>query len=278
MPFALSSPNLPRYETLATVQGHERIIASEFEIALYAPKVAQAARPGQFVEVLFGENYAPLIRRPFSVFRVDREAGTFSILYVARGAFTSGLSRKRVGDTISVLGPLGNPFQWEGRPRPLLIAGGIGAPPILFLAREMRRTGETPQRISVINAARTRDLLVGMGEFEALNVSLCAVTEDGSLGRAGRALDPLLEEAQRGEPFALYACGPMPLLKAVCGVALQWGLPCQVSVETSMPCGIGLCYGCAIPVQDDSAPQGFAYARACREGPVFEARDLIWEG
>jgi dihydroorotate dehydrogenase electron transfer subunit len=269
--------SLARFEVEAPVVAHECVIGAEFEIVLSAPEVASVAQPGQFVELLFGENFSPLIRRPFSLFRVDREAGTFSILYVARGSFTSGLKRKQVGDRVSLLGPLGNPFQVVSALPALLIAGGIGAPPLLFLAREI--CGSASQSsLHVINAARNRDLLVGMGEFAALGVGLTAVTEDGSYGVQGRATDLLRARLEAGERWAIYSCGPMPMLRAIGEIAQEYDLPCQLSVETAMPCGIGFCFGCAIPVLDTVEPGGFRYARACVEGPVFEARTLLWKG
>jgi dihydroorotate dehydrogenase electron transfer subunit len=276
-----------RYELDAPVVTHARVVGNEFEIVFYAPEVAQAARPGQFLELLFGESYAPLVRRPFSLYRVDRETGTFSVLYMARGSFTSGLAQKRVGDVVSLLGPLGRPFTWppEPRVRHILIAGGIGAPPIYFLAREITREraqrGEETASVLVINGARTHEMLVGMIEFGGLNILLHPITEDGSHGRRGlttELLSALLDEDEPGAPPThLYACGSMPMLKAVSAIALARDLPCQVSIETSMPCGIGLCSGCAVPVRDSAAPDGFAYALACADGPVFEARDLLWE-
>jgi dihydroorotate dehydrogenase electron transfer subunit len=277
----------PRYELEARILAHEKVIGYEHEIIFHAPAIAQAARPGQFVELLFGDNYAPLVRRPFSLYRVDREAGAFSILYLARGSFTTGLAQKRVGDVVSLLGPLGTPFAWPAAPgtRHILLAGGIGVPPIYFLAQEIGRDlaarGEDPGNIVIINGARTKDLLVGLVEFGKLASSLIAVTDDGSHGQRGLATE-ILTGLLDAEPDAcaatqLYACGPMPMLRAVCQVALARKLPCQVSVETSMPCGIGTCQGCAIKVRDESAPDGFRYALACTDGPIFEARTLLWE-
>ena len=271
----------PFYEVEALVVSHERVVGAEYEIVFHAPAIAESARAGQFVEVLFGEGYAPLVRRPFSIFRANRDAGTCSILYVARGSFTSALARKQVSDRLSVVGPLGNRFQWElrGGSQPVLIAGGIGAPPITFLAREMCE-GESSlkYRPVVINAAKTRDLLVGQVEFGALEVSLHAITEDGSHGRQGRATELLREIVYNAKaPLALYACGPMPLLKAISDIAQEFALPCQVSVETPMPCGIGVCNSCAIAVHDLHTQQTRT-VRACWEGPVFEASNLVWEG
>lgn len=278
----LSLPRTPSpfYETEALVVSHERIFEAEREIAFYAPEIANSARAGQFLAVLFGDNFAPLVRRPFSIFKVNRETGTCSILYIARGSFTSALAQKQVGDRLSVIGALGNRFQWERNENrvPVLIAGGVGAPPIAFLAREICENAslQCPRPI-VINAAKTRELLAGMDEFGALGVALHPVTEDGSLGRKGRAPELLRELLQNADaPLALYACGPMPLLRAIRDLALEFAAPCQVSIETPMPCGVGVCQSCAVAVCDSGSPQP-RYVRACYEGPVFEASDIVWE-
>jgi dihydroorotate dehydrogenase electron transfer subunit len=279
----------PRYELEARIVAHEQILANEYEMVCYAPPIARSAQPGQFLELLFGANYAPLVRRPFSLYRVDRGAGTCSILYRTRGTFTVGLAQKQVGDSLSMLGPLGKPFTWSSAPgtRHILIAGGVGAPPLYFLAREIRldliERGDADSSVIVINGARTKDLLVGLREFGDLDVELFITTDDGSHGQRGlttELLTALLDagnESNTPPATQIYTCGPAPMLRAVAQVALARALPCQVSVETSMPCGIGTCQGCAIPIRDEAAPDGCAYALACWDGPVFEACDLLWE-
>jgi dihydroorotate dehydrogenase electron transfer subunit len=270
----------PRFDAEARVLSHERIIGQEFEIVFEAPDIASAAQPGQFLELLFGDSYAPLLRRPFSLYRVDRAAGTCSVLYLARGAFTSGLAQKRPGDRVSLLGPLGRPYRWQTGEtgRHILIAGGIGAPPLYFLAHELSRTeGIDPGQVVVVNAARTRDLLVGMTEFGNLNIVLQAVTDDGTQGARGLAtelLTRLLDED--ASPAYLYSCGPMPMLRAVGEIALERGVPCQLSIETSMPCGIGLCQGCVVSLHAPHLPERSRNALACVEGPVFDAHLLRW--
>jgi dihydroorotate dehydrogenase electron transfer subunit len=157
----------------------------------------------------------------------------------------------------------------------------MGAPPIYFLAREMCAASEpgSPARsVTVVNAARTRELLIGLAEFEALDATLHFVTDDGSHGRRGVApelLALLLDEASAGaEAPQVYACGPMAMLRALAEVALARSVPCQVSVETSMPCGTGVCQGCAVRVRSESGEP--RYALACVDGPVFDARTLTW--
>lgn len=259
---------------------HEHIIGQEFEIVFEAPDIAKTAQPGQFLELLFGDNYAPLLRRPFSLYRVDRAAGTCSVLYLARGSFTSGLAQKRPGDRVSLLGPLGRPYRWNAGEvgRHILIAGGIGAPPLYFLAHELSRTaGIDPAQVFVVNAARTRDLLVGMTEFGNLNIVLQAVTDDGSHGTRGLATEMLTRLLDEDPvPTHLYSCGPMPMLRAIGDIAAARGLPCQLSIETSMPCGIGLCGGCVVLLHAPTLSEGSRGALACVEGPVFDAHLLRW--
>ncbi len=271
----------PRVDFEAEVLSHERIIGQEFEIVFAAPEIASVAQPGQFLELLFGENYAPLLRRPFSLYRVDREAGTCSVLYLARGSFTSGLAQKRAGDRVSLLGPLGRPYRWQAGEtgRHILIAGGIGAPPLYFLANRLSQTpGIDPSQVVVVIAARTRDLLVGMTEFGNLNIVLQAVTDDGSEGSRGLATELLtrLLDEDPVTPTHLYSCGPMPMLRAVGEIALARNVPCQLSIETSMPCGIGLCQGCVVTLNAPHLPEGSRNALACVEGPVFDAHLLRW--
>ncbi len=272
-----------RYDVCAPVVAHNCIVGNEFEIFFHAPQIAASARPGQFMELQVGDPRNPLERRPFSICRVDPASGTVSVLYLARGSFTSELARKEAGDTVWLIGPLGRPFTWSVDPeaRHLLIAGGIGAPPLTFLARALCAGGAGPERVIVLNGARTQELLVGMVEFGELPVSLYPVTDDGSHGARGLApehLPGLLDALPPGAPPALYACGPMAMLRAIGAVAIRRALACELSIETPMPCGVGTCGECAVAVRDPEAEGAQRAALACMEGPVFEARDLLWPG
>ncbi|CEK14308.1 dihydroorotate oxidase B, electron transfer subunit [Chthonomonas calidirosea] len=272
-------PPLARQEIMAKIVTKRRIAQNVFEMVFHAPSIAYTAQAGQYVEILYGQDYAPLLRRPFSIYRVDRAQETFSILFLARGSFTSGLSQKRRGSLISIIGPLGRPFQWDTvQPRQhILVAGGIGAPPLYFLAETLHnaRAYRDVGDIVVLNGARTRSLLIGIAEFSRLNVHLYTMTDDGTHGEKGLVTDRLrfLLEQPCHLPRTLYACGPNPMLKTVATIANEFRVPCQVSVETSMPCGIGFCNGCVVA---QNTPQGTHYVRACWEGPVFDANTLVW--
>lgn len=281
---------IPPYAVLdAPVVANARVTDGEYEMVLYAPPVAQTAQPGQFLEILSDADSTPPVCRPFSLYRVDRTAGTCSLLYRTRGTFTGSLAQKQEGETVSLLGPLGKPFVWPSDPetRHILIGGGIGVPPLYFLASEICRErasgGLDTRNVVAIIGARTAELLVGMVEFGRLDVVLHALTDDGTRGTRGLVTDLLNDlldhQAQEASavPTCLYACGPMPMLKAIATIALARDLPCQVSVETAMPCGIGVCGECAIPIQDPARKGKTVSALACVDGPVFEARALAWE-
>lgn len=251
--------------TPLTAPGH---FVLEFE----APELARDSRPGQFVAVA-ADTGTQVLRRPFSVYTVDPENGTASILFSVYGPTTRALSRYEPGDRIDMIGPLGG-SGFIADPRPdahhVMVGGGYGVPPLAFLSRTIR--AENPEAsISFIVGARTQNLLVGMDGLEDIGARLLCCTNDGSFGYKGMVTGQL-EELLESEPGAyhFYSCGPTPMMKAVAQVAIARDIPCQVSLEPFMPCGIGICMGCAIPLPDGS------YARGCTEGPVFEAREVVW--
>lgn len=263
------------------VVANRQVATSQFEIQLHSPIVARHAQPGQFVQMRVQDGYEPLFGRPFSVFRTFPERGDFSVIYLVRGTFTQLLAQKKPGDSVFVVGPLGNRFlvrQPAHETLHVLVAGGVGAPPLYLLAVELVQKGVPRQRVVVVNGARRHDLLVCQEHFAELGVHLWAVTEDGSLGEKGKVTDILKGFSQRGELFSgrcqLYACGPTAMLEAVAKFAQKHDLPCQVSLETVMPCGLGVCLGCAVKVR---APAGFDYKRACLDGPVFDSAEVVWE-
>jgi dihydroorotate dehydrogenase electron transfer subunit len=268
-----------RYQLDAPILSHQQVGDCEYELTARSREIACEARPGQFLQIRYDDTLNPYSRRPFSVFRVDLERETFSIVYLARGAFTQGLRGKRPGDKLSVVGPLGNSFSVaeETGGRHVLVAGGVGAPPMYLLAWDMARRGFPLHHVTIINGARTRGLLVALHEMEALGVDLRVTTDDGSVGRHGLVTDELAAVLAGREPMRVYACGPTAMLRAVGDECVRRGVSCQVSVETVMPCGVGVCMGCVVKIRDASSPSGFAYQRSCQDGPVFEAAEVIWE-
>lgn len=227
------------------------------------------AVPGQFAMVKVGEGIEPLLRRPFSLHRVAPSgAGEFEILFRVVGGGTRRLAAVHVGERLDVLAPLGRGFRLQGE-RPLLVGGGVGVAPLLFLAETLLAGGVTPKLL--LGGRSDRDLLCH-DDFGCLAVPYALATEDGSAGEAGLVTRLLERELRDGAPgAAVYACGPTPMLGAVAALCARHGVPCQVSLEAHMACGMGACLGCVVPGSRET------YVRVCKEGPVFDAGELDWK-
>lgn len=250
---------------------------SVYRIALSTGSHYAAANPGQFVTLRLPEESEPLLRRPFSIHRVLHENSGVKgveILYKSIGGFTRKLSHAVPGDRVDVLGPLGKGFtvssSIEGA---ALAAGGIGVAPMVFLAESLLQAGLSPSRLAVCLGGRTAEDVLCREQFQALGLSPQTATEDGSLGEKGLVTGVLERELARnpaGQADRVYACGPMPMLRAVAELAGRHGRACEVSIETLMACGVGACLGCAI--KDRHHENG--YGHVCIDGPVFEASRL----
>ncbi len=235
-----------------------------------------AAKPGQFVMLRIGTTSNPLLRRPFSLLgliREDDRVTGIEILYKVVGKGTRLLSDAREGDRLSVIGPLGNAFLIPDDCRRLvLVAGGVGVPPIRFLAQSLVDRGEALDRCMVFIGGRGRDDLVCLGEFDLPGFLMDISTDDGSQGHHG-VVTQSLKRALDQEPADLVcACGPLPMLKAVAEIAGERDTACQVSIEAMMACGMGACLGCAVKVADDAD----RYRHVCMDGPVFDSSRLVW--
>ena len=247
-------------------------------LTLVAPAIAEAARPGQFVHVLAGEDRSFPLRRPFSIHRVERPGaalGTVEVVFDVVGAGTRALARLRPHDVVDVLGPLGRPFTPPEEPVGcVLVGGGYGTAPLFFLAGELRaRRCRVDFAIGAAAAARLLDAM----EAKRLGHSLTVTTDDGSAGRRGLVTDPLPDLLARTGAGRVYACGPMPMLAAVSRGAAAAGVPCQVAVEEQMACGTGICFSCVLPVRPEDSPGATTrMARSCLEGPVFDGTAVAW--
>jgi dihydroorotate dehydrogenase electron transfer subunit len=239
-------------------------------------EMAAAARPGQFVGVAMETGGAQFLRRPFSFFTVDSDHGVASILFSVYGAATRLMSNLTPGDFVDVLGPLGGkPFAADDRPgaHHVMVGGGYGVPPLSFLARRVL-AADPAANVTLINGARTADFLVGTDGLEEIGVKRHETTNDGSRGYHGLVTDVLgeiLNAQQEHAPVHIYTCGPTPMMRAVARMAIEHDVPCQVSMEVFMPCGVGICMGCAVETVAG------IFARGCKDGPVFEAREVVWK-
>jgi dihydroorotate dehydrogenase electron transfer subunit len=249
-------------------------------LALEAPEIAALAQPGQFVMIKPARGSDPLLRRPFSIFEILRDANGeprgLSILNKRIGVGTGLVYEAEPGSHVACLGPLGRPFEPVEPPmRAWMVAGGVGLAPFLTLAEALLSRG-TPATL-FYGARRAADLY-HVDEFERLGVTVVTATEDGSRGEKGFITVPLdhaLAAVRPGEQVKLYVCGPTPMMRAVATIADFHGQPCDVSLEQVMGCGLGGCYSCVVLTRQVGAPPHFV--RSCLEGPVFDAGRIVWE-
>jgi dihydroorotate dehydrogenase electron transfer subunit len=258
-----------------------RRLSSDYNVLVFhAPAIAAAAAPGQFVMIkTAGTGDAPLLRRPFSIFQIIRDAsGTpsgISIINKRIGIGTTQLYGAAVDARMPLLGPLGKPFVPPASGEAWMVAGGVGIGPFVTLAEALQR-GQTPARL--FYGARTAADLHCADLFPPLGVELTAATEDGSRGDKGFITLPLeraLETARaRRRDVTIYCCGPTPMMRAVADLAARFDRTCAVSLEQVMGCGMGGCYSCVVKVRHADRPR---FVRSCIDGPVFDAKSVVWE-
>jgi dihydroorotate dehydrogenase electron transfer subunit len=255
----------------ATLRRREEVVPGHYLLTLDCPEVAKAAQPGQFVHLRIGDGTDPLLRRPFSILLAQPETGEVQILVRTVGRGTGIIATHDEGVAYDLLGPLGN--GWEapaGGEDVVLVAGGIGVAPLIFFADGLRLMERQPYVRSIFGAAN-QEALVCWTEFAARCDEFTAVTEDGSAGETGLVTDVLAPELERDRPQHVYACGPDGMLAAVARICRDAGVPCYVSMEQWMGCGVGACLGCAVPASAGG------YVRVCADGPVFDATEIDWE-
>jgi dihydroorotate dehydrogenase electron transfer subunit len=261
-------------QTTATVLRNMMLAPNYGRIGLSCGEPFARSKPGQFVMLGFPESIDPLLRRPFSIHRLIAAEGRFrgiELLYKTVGPATLRLSRLRVGEAVSILGPLGNAFQVAaGTRRIYLAAGGVGVAPMVFLLEWLRVLRPEPPACRLFLGGRSREDLLCADEIERLGTPVVLTTDDGSCGDQCLVTNPLEEAVRRDPPDLVLACGPKPMLACVLGIVRAHSVSCQVSIETMMACGMGACLGCAVGGrQDDSR-----YLHACLDGPVFDADDI----
>lgn len=235
-------------------------------LRLQAPAIARRAQPGQFVEVRLAGEGAPFWRRPFSVCRVAGQA--IELLVKAVGPGSRLLCALRAGQTVDVIGPLGRGFSLSGPEPRILVGGGYGVVPLLFLAERLLASG---RQAEVLLGGRRREDLVLRSHFQHLRARVACATEDGSFGVCGLVtglLEKRLQEAKT--KIRVAACGPRGMLAAVARLAAAHGSRAEVSLEEVMACGLGVCNGCAVKTTGGFRP-------VCADGPVFPAEEIDWE-
>ena len=257
------------FEVLTEIVSNQRITGDTWLTALRSAEIAQAANPGQFVMIRVRTGLDPLLRRPFSICGVRDDL--FLVLYRVVGKGTRLMTELRGGDKMWVLGPLGRGFAvTDKNTSRLLVGGGIGIAPLIFLDQF-----HLEKRLTLMMGFRSAKDIISPKRVTGEKRGFLAATDDGTKGHHGPVTD-LLEEHLRknGGKAVVYACGPKPMLRKVAEMTRAMGMPCQVSLESHMACGLGACQGCAVKA---SAHSGRSYFHVCKEGPVFEAENIDWE-
>lgn len=254
----------------ATVLSHKSVGRGYYRIVLKVPDIAAAARPGQFIMLRVSENLDPLLARPFGISAVPTKS-SIEILYRVIGRGTTMLTGRKTGEQIGILGPLGTGFPLPDKNTTLImVAGGSGFPPLHFLSQQ------TVCSSHLFLGSRDSECLPPasiLKNFRATCTRVHIATEDGSMGTKGMTTDILkafVTKLEQKFKIVLCACGPHTMLAAISKIALVHAIPCYVSMEERMACGLGACMGCSIPMKAGG------YKRACKEGPVFNAQEIDW--
>jgi len=267
-----------------------RLARDTYRLRFRAPRTALRIVPGQFLMLRLAGVSDPLIGRPLALYdTVLSSAGAppaIDVVYLVKGKLTSRLCRLQPGQLIDVWGPLGNGFAHHSPPAShlIMVAGGIGYTPFLALAQEALGTkqyGDPPRnvpraaRVTFCYGVRSADYLAGVEDFQKLGVDVRLATDDGSRGHHGLVTDLVRRSLEENSGGArIVCCGPERMMEAVAHIAQQAKVPCQVSLETPMACGVGICFTCVAKVRQ--AGGAWDYKRTCVEGPVFDADLIEW--
>ena len=237
-----------------------------YDFTFYCPEAAAKAKEGQFLHIAVPGHF---LRRPISICSTDKENGLIRIVFAVKGEGTARLSELLPGDAPDVLGPLGHGFTlFEKDKKVILAGGGIGVPPLLTLSSHYGK--------NAFAACGFRDAksVILEEDFIKNGTRLAVCTDDGSYGLKGTVITPLENIFASGEKFDMvYSCGPVPMMRAVAEISEKYGIPCEVSLEQRMGCGIGACLVCSCKIKKEGRTE---YLHVCKNGPVFNAREVVW--
>lgn len=247
----------------------EMLIDGIYKFSVKSPEIANSARAGQFLEIKVSETGEPFLRRPISIYNIDKENGIVEFIFQVKGRGTGILAERKIGDLIDIMGPLGfGGFKVQEYNNVAIIGGGIGTYPLYELVKELKGKAN----LNVYLGFRDKSLVTCEKEFEEIGLNkLVVTTDDGSYKEKGYAIDFMKKDIEEHKVDMIFACGPLPMLKAVRAYAIENNIPCQISLEERMGCGIGACLGCAVKVISGEEPR---YGHVCKEGPVFNAADV----
>jgi len=260
----------------AKISENKKIAQGFYKMRIESPYLAKNSKPGQFVEVRCSEKTDPLLPRPLGCHRILEDG--IELLYEVVGNGTAMLSEKKAGEALNLIGPLGNGFDITASTKAaILVAGGVGVAPLVALAEALVHSPRSivhgkKRKIFILLGAKTKNQILCKNEFKKLGTEIIISTEDGSEGKCGLITDclSLLLSTMDHRLSTIYACGPAGMLKEVTHIAKDKKMPCQVSLEEHMACGVGVCLGCPVKIK------GGEYRMVCKDGPVFNAEDIAW--
>ena len=262
---------------LGEILENYEIASGYFKLTFDSAELAEKTKPGQFVMVKVHEDYDPLLRRPMGIYKVKKFQGSscVEILYQVVGKGTKRISKMKKNNKIDLLGPFGNGFNIPKQIKEaVFVAGGVGVAPLVMLAEKMVK--ENPRlNTHLFIGGRSKNDILCLDDFKSLNTKIYITTEDGSFGAQGLVLDPLKKfiANQADNNATFFACGPYGMLKEIASLTCENNIYCQVSLDRRMACGFGVCLGCVIKVH---AKNKGTYENVCTDGPVFDAREIVW--
>lgn len=258
----------------ARILAHQEVAPHCFRLRLESEYIAVNARAGQFVHLLPRDQGLtdPLLRRAFSVLSVQEKS--FELLYKVVGPGTELMSLWREGQSVDLIGPIGQPFYtWpsEDARKVLLVGGGVGVPPLAMFASHNKH-----RSVTALIGAQTAQEVLCEEEFRQSGAHIEVATQDGSVGHTGLVTQLLEKYLMAGSDYHVLSCGPLPMLRAVAALCYEKNVPCQVSLEENMPCGVGICNGCVVPITGEGDDYS-RYRRICIEGPALLSNEIDWD-
>lgn len=250
----------------------ERLTPSIVRLSMHAPTVVAQAKPGQFINLRAGLGHDPLLRRPLSIHQTHRD-GTLQVVFKIIGKGTMLLADLRPGNSVNLLGPLGNSFKIGDTM--CLVGGGLGIAPLLFLAKFILAHSPGTHLEVIIGGKNREELSCFERDFSVLGIQAHLATDDGSMGHHGLVTELIPTVLTADKNWLVCTCGPHPMMRNVAALCLQRHWSCQVSLETMMACGISACLGCAIEASPTHSA-GAKYLHVCQDGPIFSAGDIKW--
>lgn len=260
---------MPLEKSLVLV--HNQVSREMYQMELICPEIAALSQPGQFIHVKVNATHDPLLRRPLSIYDVDKKLGSITLLYKVVGQGTELLTKVRTKEHLDLMGPLGQGFNTAPAGKQIvLIGGGVGIAPLVYLARVLK---EKNYQVKVLHGADSRRNLVAFERLRDMGVDFLPATDDGSAGFKGTVTELLVKKMDPGKIDFIYTCGPEAMMAVVAEYAAEKGIPGQISLEEHMACGVGACLGCARKLKSNDE----SYVKICKDGPVFDMDQIEWQ-